>query len=139
MLNPDDRWAIGETISRHGHLFDEGHLERLDELFTEDVIYDVTDVGMQALHGIDEIRRAALELGAANPVAHHVTNLEITHAERNHASTRCKGLVVTAEGRCGSATYLDTLRRENGRWRISHRTVLARRVPLGGQESATSR
>jgi hypothetical protein len=31
-----DRVAIEELISLHGHLFDEGELGRLDELFTED-------------------------------------------------------------------------------------------------------
>lgn len=81
LLAAEDRWAIGETISLHGHLFDEGHLDRLEELFTPDVVYDVTDVGLKPLHGIAEIRRATLELGAANPVAHHVTNIIITSVE----------------------------------------------------------
>jgi hypothetical protein len=38
VLTAEDRWAIGETISLHGHLFDEGELDRLDELFTADVV-----------------------------------------------------------------------------------------------------
>ena len=66
-LTAEDRWAIGETISLHGHLFDNGELDRLDELFTADVVYDLTDVGMEPLHGIDEIRRAALNSGPATP------------------------------------------------------------------------
>lgn len=133
MLTAEDRWTIGETISLHGHLFDEGHLDRLDELFTADIVYDVSDVGIEPLHGIEEIRRATLELGMANPVAHHVTNIIITSSEGDCVNTRCKAIVVKADGRCGSATYLDTLRRDDGRWRISHRTVLARRTPLGAE------
>lgn len=129
-LTAEDRWAIGETISLHGHLFDEGDLERLDELFTSDVVYDVTDVGMAPLRGIDEIRRAALELGDANPVAHHVTNIIIIDVDGDRVKTRCKAIAVKTDGSCGSATYLDTLRRENGRWRLCHRIVLARRIPL---------
>jgi hypothetical protein len=123
MLTAADRWAIGETISLHGHLFDEGHLDRLGDLFTADVVYDLTDVGMQPLHGIEEIRRATLELGADNPVAHHVTNIIITSEEHDCVRTRSKGIAVMANGRFGSATYVDTLRRENRRWRISHRIV----------------
>ncbi len=130
MLSAEDRWAIGETISLHGHLFDEGHVDRLDELFTADVVYDLTDVGMKPLNGIDEIRRATLELGAANPVAHHVTNIIITSVDGDWVRTRCKAIAVKTDGTCGSATYVDTLRREDGRWRLSHRTVLARRTPL---------
>jgi SnoaL-like domain len=138
LLTAEDRWAIGETISLHGHLFDEGHLDRLEELFTSDVVYDVTDVGIEPLHGIAEIRRAALDLGAANPLAHHVTNIIITSIENDCVKTQCKAFVVEADGRCGSATYVDTLRRENDRWRISHRIVLARRIPLGGTRTADS-
>lgn len=137
MLTAEDRCAIGETISLHGHLFDEGELDRLDELFTADVVYDVTDVGMKPLHGIDEIRRATLELGAANPVAHHVTNIIITSVDGDCVKTRCKAIVVKTDGSCGSATYVDTLRRENGRWRLSHRTVLARRTPLNARDAAS--
>lgn len=94
MLTAEDRCAISETISLHGHLFDEGDLDRLDELFTADVVYDVTDVGMKPLHGIDEIRRATLELGAANPVAHHVTNIIITSV----AGTCVKGALQSHRG-----------------------------------------
>lgn len=50
--------------------------------------------------------------------------------------TRCKTFAVMTNGRCGSATYVDTLRREHGRWRISHRTVLARRTPLNADQTA---
>jgi hypothetical protein len=33
-LHPEDRLAIGEVLSLHGHLFDGGHLGRLGEIFT---------------------------------------------------------------------------------------------------------
>jgi hypothetical protein len=131
-LTDEDRWGITETIALHGHLFDNGELERLGELFTPDVIYDVTDVGMGALHGIPEIRRATLELGDSNPLAHHVTNATITEVADDYVRTRCKAIVVLPGGRCGTATYIDTLRRDGGRWRISHRTVKPQRAPLNG-------
>lgn len=137
MLTAEDRWAIGETLSLHGHIFDEGHLDRLEELFTADVVYDVTDVGMRPLHGIDEIRRATLELGADNPVAHHVTNVVITSDDDDCVRARSKGIAVRENGRCASATYVDTLRREDGRWRISHRAILARRTPISGVHTTT--
>ncbi|MGV4980847.1 nuclear transport factor 2 family protein [Streptomyces sp. NRAIS4] len=37
-LPPEDRLAITELISMHGHLVDDGQLDRLDELFTPDVV-----------------------------------------------------------------------------------------------------
>jgi len=135
-LTAEDRLAIGETIALHGHLFDNGELARLDELFTADVLYDLSDIGMEPLRGIAEIRRAALDLGDGNPLAHHVTNITITDIEANLVRTRCKAIVVLADGRCGSATYLDTLRREHGRWLICHRIVQPRRTPLNGAHRA---
>jgi ketosteroid isomerase-like protein len=131
-LTAEDRRAIGETIALHGHLFDNGELDRLSELFTSDVVYDVTDVGMGQLRGVAEILGATLELGDDNPLAHHVTNITITDVEPGRVRARCKAIVVKPDGRCGSATYIDTLRRDDGRWKISHRTVLARRTPLNG-------
>ena len=44
-LSPDDRAAIVELISLHGHLFDDGDLDRLDILFTPSVVYDVSELG----------------------------------------------------------------------------------------------
>lgn len=131
-LTDADRWAITETIAMHGHLFDNGEFDRLEEIFTADVIYDVTAVGMSDLHGISEIRQAALELGDGNPLAHHVTNTTITEVAEDYVRTRCKAIVVLSGGGCGTATYIDTLRHDRGRWRISHRIVKPQRVPLNG-------
>ena len=132
-LTAEDRSAIAELISLHGHLFDEGELDRLDELFTADVVYDARDFGQEPLRGIDAIRAAALELGGANPIAHHVTNIVITEVDDETASARSKGLGVMEGGTLGSVTYVDSLRRGADGWRISNRKVLARRIPLGGR------
>ena len=56
-LSADDRSAITELISLHGHLFDEGELDRLDELFTPDVVYDVRDFGLEPLRGSTRFAR----------------------------------------------------------------------------------
>jgi hypothetical protein len=41
----EDPVAIHELFALHRHLFDCRQLDRLHELFTEDVIYDVVDLG----------------------------------------------------------------------------------------------
>ena len=41
-LNAEDRQAIGEVLSLHGHLFDQGQLDRLGEIFTPDAAYDMS-------------------------------------------------------------------------------------------------
>jgi SnoaL-like domain len=131
-LHAEDRQAIGEILSLHGHLFDGGHLDRLGEIFTPDVVYDMSAVGVGTFEGIEAIRIAALKLGAGNPVAHHVTNVVITGEEDGLVSARSKGLMLMANGTFASVTHLDTLQRHDGGWRISRRVILAQQTPLGG-------
>jgi hypothetical protein len=90
-LNAEDRLAIGETLSLHGHLFDGGQLDRLGEIFTPDVVYDMSAVGVGTFEGIETIRAAALRLGPGNPVAHHVTNVVITGAADGPVTALSKG------------------------------------------------
>ena len=122
-LHAEDRQAIGETLSLHGHIFDGGQLDRLEEIFTPDVVYDLTDAGVGTFEGVEAIRSGALKLGARNPIAHHVTNVVITSAEDDVVTAQSKGLMVMADGAFASVTHLDTLRRHNGGWRISRRVV----------------
>ncbi|MFD3619574.1 nuclear transport factor 2 family protein [Streptomyces sp. NPDC058676] len=128
----EDRLAVTELIALHGHLMDAGELDRSAELFTPDVVYDLSDFGQGQLTGIAAFTQAALALGAANPVAHHVTNVVIEEAAEDRARVRSKGLAVMADGSCGSVTYEDTVVRVAEGWRICRRRVVARRVPLGG-------
>ena len=134
-LNAEDRWAIGETLSLHGHLFDGGHLDRLGEIFTPDVVYDMSAVGIGMFEGIETIRSAALHLGAGNPIAHHVTNVVIT-GDGDSVTALSKGLVLMADGTFASVTHLDTLRCHDGGWRISRRVISPQRTPLGGAHLA---
>ncbi|MFF7197285.1 MULTISPECIES: nuclear transport factor 2 family protein [unclassified Streptomyces] len=131
-LTTEDRVAVAELIHLHGHLFDGGELDRLDELFTADVVYDMSDYGGGALVGIAAVREAALTLGDRNPVAHHVTNVVITELPDGAVRVRSKGFGVNTDGTCGSLTYDDRVTRGADGWRISHRTLLARRIPLNG-------
>jgi ketosteroid isomerase-like protein len=134
-LHAEDRQAISETLSLHGHLFDGGDLDRLGEIFTPDVIYDMSAVGVGTFEGIEAIRGAALQLGARNPVAHHVTNVVIT-GEGDSVTALSKGLILMADGTFASVTHLDTLRRHDGSWRISRRVISPQRIPLGGARLA---
>lgn len=136
-LAVEDRLAITELVSMHGHLVDDGSLDRLEELFTADVVYDLTDFGQEPLCGVAAVRAAAWALGAANPVAHHVTNVVVTEsAADGRVQVRSKGLGIKADGSCGSVSYDDTVVRTADGWRISHRKVSARRTPLGGRIQA---
>jgi hypothetical protein len=135
-LHAEDRQAIGETLSLHGHLFDGGHLDRLGEIFTPDVVYDMSAVGVGTFEGIEAIRSAALQLGPGNPVAHHVTNVVISGEDDGQVTALSKGLILRADGTLASVTHLDTLRRHDVGWRISRRVITPQLTPLGGAHLA---
>ena len=128
----EDRLAITELIHLHGHLVDGGELDRLSEVFTADVVHDLGDFGQGTITGLAALRAAAVALGAANPVAHHVTNVVIEAVDGDRVRVRSKGLGIMADGSCGSVTYQDTVVRVDAGWRIAYREVSARRVPLNG-------
>ncbi|MEV3986213.1 nuclear transport factor 2 family protein [Nonomuraea sp. NPDC049758] len=134
-LTEHDRTDITDVIHLHGHLTDAGELDRADELFTPDVIYDLDDFGLGCLHGIAAVRAAALAAGDANPVGHHVTNILITPIDDRSARVRSKGIGIKADGTAGSVVYDDVLTRQADGWRISHRRVTARRAALDEQEA----
>ncbi|MEO3807608.1 nuclear transport factor 2 family protein [Sphaerisporangium sp. B11E5] len=127
----EDRAAVTELVVMHGHLVDAGELGRMHELFTEDVTYDVTDLGGGTVVGLETLLEVALTTGERNPVGHHVTNVVVTEAGEDRARVLSKGIGVMADGTCGSVTYEDTVSRGAQGWRISHRRVIARRAPLG--------
>lgn len=129
-LTTEDRSAIADLINLHGHLADRGDLDGLAVLFSEDVTYDVRSLGGGVLTGLAAIRDAALALGEANPVAHHVTNIVLSEDADGTVRALSKGLGVMADGSCGSVTYEDTVELGSDGWRITHRVVRARRTPL---------
>jgi hypothetical protein len=130
-MEPDDRVAITDLISLHGHLVDAGESPAPPELFTEDVTYDVSDLGGGVIEGLAALQEAALALGDRNPVGHHVTNTVLTQLSPTEVRALSKGIGIMADGTCGSVTYEDTVNRTPVGWRITHRKILARRAPLG--------
>lgn len=121
-----DRLAIHELIAMHGHLCDSGELERLAEVFTDDAVLVFDGTAMSR----DEAVAAGRELGPANPVGHHVTNVVVSEAADGRVLARSKGLGVRTDGSTGSVVYDDALVRHGEGWRISHRTITVRRIPL---------
>jgi len=129
-LTVDDRLAIYELLSLHGHLMDAGEFDQLDKLFTEDFVYDLEALGSECLEGVEALIEAARALGDNNPLGHHVTNPVVTSEELDLATVRSKGIGVLTDGTSGTVVYEDLVRRTPAGWRIARRTVIPRRRPL---------
>ncbi|WP_067857204.1 nuclear transport factor 2 family protein [Nocardia shimofusensis] len=125
-----DQLAIQQVIGLHGHLSDAGAFDRFGEVFTDDVIYDLTAFDAGIVRGHVALAALARELGDSNPVGHHVTNVVLTGAEGDVVTAMSKGLVVYAEGTCASVVYHDILERTAAGWRIARRRVTPRLRPL---------
>ena len=131
MVDPDDRIEITDLISMHGHLVDDGDLDRLDEVFTPGVVYDVSPMGAEPIEGLAGLVAAAEALGDRNPVGHHVTNVVLVPRSDDHVDARSKAIGINADGSCGSVTYEDMVVRTDAGWRIARRRGIPRRRPLG--------
>ncbi|HJP75049.1 MAG TPA: nuclear transport factor 2 family protein [Pseudonocardiaceae bacterium] len=131
-LDIEDRIAITDLINQHGHHADDGNFDAMLDLFTTDVVLDLTGVGLETVIGHERIRALAKEIGDDNPVAHTVSNIVLSPIGPDEVHARAKGIAVMADGRAGSATYEDVVIRTEAGWRISHRRIIARKVPLSG-------
>lgn len=111
-------------------LMDSGSFDRLDELFTEDFVYDVEAFGRGRLVGVDAFVEASRALGDDNPLGHHVTNPLVIGNRDGEAIVRSRGIAILANGTSGTVTDEDVVRRTDAGWRIARRTVVPRRRPL---------
>ena len=127
-----DRLDVAEVLARYGHVVDRGALDRLDTIFTADIVYDMSAVGLPVMQGIDALREGALRLGSQNPVAHHVTDIVISPGGGDEAGVESKGLMLTVDGALRSVTHHDVVRRTADGWRIARRMIVPQTSPLGG-------
>lgn len=133
MLTTQDRLDINETLSLHAYISDANELDRLEELFTPDAVYDMaaTASGVGELRGIDAIRAAAGRMAESGhaPLAHFVTNIIATSTGDNTATVQSRGLMVMADDSVHAVSHVDVLQRRDGMWRISRRVITPLDVP----------
>ncbi len=125
-LTTEDRLAIHELVSLHGHLADDRRSGDLGLLLTPDASYDVTAYGLGIVRGLPALIELFDSAPGDQPVGHHVTNVIVTTDPDldDRASVRSKGLSVMADGRAGTVVYEDEVVRTPNGWRISARAVI---------------
>ena len=131
-LAADDRIAITDLLNLHGHHADDGDLDAMHGLFTDNAVLDLTAMGMGVLTGHEQTSALARQIGDDNPVAHLITNIVLTQVGPDEVHARSKGIAIMRDGNAGSATYEDVVLRTGQGWRISNRRIIPRRVPLSG-------
>jgi hypothetical protein len=127
MPDPADILAIQQLIALYGHIIDEREWHRVDELFTEDAVYDLTEFGLGIVNGAQAIRTLWSRPDAMHPLAHHATDPVITQDPDGTVRVLSKAIGFGGSGRIGSVVYRDVVRRTPGGWRFAARTVRLRR------------
>jgi len=123
-MESKDYIEICNLMGRYGHIMDEcsqidGQWERLGEVFTADVQFDITSFGGPMLDGLQAL--IDMWAGSVHPWGHHVTNAVIEADGANGATCDTKLIIVTPDGRATSGIYRDRLVRTPDGWRINHR------------------
>jgi len=130
MIDVADRLAIHELLAQYGHIVDDEEWDRVDELFTDDCVYDMSDFEMGVAHGAEGVRALWTGPLADHPLAHHATNIVIREDADGDGTTlrvRSKGVGVGRGGRVGSVIYDDVVVSTPAGWRFAERRCTLRR------------
>ena len=132
-MNSADYIAISNLMGRYGHIMDEcsmagGSWDRLGQIFTSDVEFDVTPLGGPLLSSLQELIDAWAV--SVHPWGHHVTYLVIAPLGSDGATCDSKMIIILPDGRASTGIYRDRLVRTPNGWRISHRYCILWAIDL---------
>jgi 3-phenylpropionate/cinnamic acid dioxygenase small subunit len=129
-LDAKDLIEIEMMLALYGHILDERDWDALDQVFTEDIVFDASDSGLGVLRGIAAIVDAWKEPFDGHPLGHYMTNVVIAEDEDGTVRARSKHL-GTRVGQITLMTYTDVVRRTPAGWRLAERVAKAQhRVPM---------
>lgn len=129
-LDAKDLIDIQMMLGLYGHILDERDWDALDQVFTEDIVFDASDSDLGVMRGIAAIVDAWKEPFDGHPLGHYMTNVVITEDADGTVRARSKHL-GTRVGTITLMTYTDVVRRTPAGWRLAERVAkVQRRVPM---------
>ncbi len=120
-----DRLELHELPGRYGDCIDDRAWERLPRIFTEDAVFDLTDLGAPRLEGLEEITRF-MDEEAAHPRTHMMTNIYVDDTD-DGVKLHFRIVALIGQGRTGTASYYDEVVKTADGWRVKHRVTTLRR------------
>lgn len=134
-MSPDDVVDIGQTQARYGYLMDDLAWDRIDQVFTEDCVFDASAFGLALGEGFAGVR--AVHEAGSPPLAHHGTNVLVERIDGDTATVRSKALGTYTKGRAFSGEYEDAMVKTAQGWRIRRRVVVLReQKPVATDQAA---
>lgn len=118
MLSAEDIIEIHHVLAEYGHVVDDHDWDRADQVFTADVVFDLSSVGRPELHGISDI---VANFKGRNAYSHHTTNVAISENDEGTVRVHSKMLCFPNEGPPFTGDYYDVMARTPAGWRIAYR------------------
>jgi hypothetical protein len=124
-MNIADRVELHELPGRYGDAIDDRDWDRLDRIFTDDAVFDLTDLGAPRLEGLAEIKRF-MDEDAQHPRTHLMTNI---YADETPDGVKLSFRIIALmpERRVFTASYYDDVVETPNGWRVKHRVITSRR------------
>jgi len=126
-MEPADRLELHELPGRYGDAIDDRDWERLATIFTDDAVFDLTDLGARRCEGLADIVRF-MDVEAEHPKTHLMTNIYVDESA-DGVHMRFRIVAMLSGGRMGTASYYDDVVKTPAGWRVAHRVVTSRRRP----------
>jgi hypothetical protein len=125
-----DRLELHELPGRYGDAIDDRDWDRLDSIFTDDAVFDLTDLGSRRLEGLDDIKRF-MDVEAQHPRTHLMANIYADETPEG-ATLSFRIIAMLPERRLATASYVDQVVKTPEGWRVAHRVITARRPGADG-------
>ena len=126
-MDAADRVELHELPGRYGDAIDDRDWDRLERIFTDDAVFDLTDLGAPRLEGLAEIKRF-MDEDAQHPRTHLMTNIYADETD-DGVTMSFRIIALMAERRVFTASYLDEMVKTDAGWRVQNRVIKARRRP----------
>lgn len=122
-----DRLELHELPGRYGDAIDDRDWPGLDRIFTDDAVFDLTDLDVPLLVGLPEIKRFMAD-DARHPRTHTMTNIYVDETDAGVALS-FRLLALQSDGSVRTASYYDSVVKTDAGWRVRHRVLTLRRRP----------
>lgn len=126
-MDTADRLELHELPGRYGDAIDDRDWARLAQVFTEDAVFDLTDLGGPRLTSLADIQRY-MDVEAQHPLTHMMTNI---YADETAEGAKLYfRIVALRRGQSvGTASYYDDVVKTPEGWRVKNRLITLRRRP----------
>ncbi len=125
-----DRLELHELPGRYGDAIDDRAWDRLDDIFTADAVFDLTDLGARRCEGLADIKQF-MDQEAEHPRTHLMTNIYVDETSTG-THLRFRIVALLGGGKVGTASYYDDVVKTPVGWRVTNRVVTLRRRPSTG-------